>query len=65
MIPMRRFLLTCLLFLVSSLVFAQQTPEEQLVIQYYKDGEYEKASKQRKKQTSIKTITKKKKNNMK
>ena len=44
MLSMRRFLLTCLLFLISSLVFAQQTPEEQLAIQYYKDGEYEKAS---------------------
>ncbi len=44
MLSMRRFLLTCLLFLISSLVFAQQTPEEQLAIQYYKDGEYVKAS---------------------
>lgn len=44
MISMRRFLLTCLLFCMSLLVFAQQTPEEQLAIQYYKDGEYEKAS---------------------
>lgn len=44
MIPMRRFFLTCILILMASLVFAQQTPEEQLAIQYYKDGEYEKAS---------------------
>ena len=44
MISMRRFLLTCLLALLTSMVFAQQTPEEQLAIQYYKDGEYEKAS---------------------
>ena len=44
MISMRRFLLTCLLFCLSLLVFAQQTPEEQLAIQYYRDGEYEKAS---------------------
>lgn len=41
---MRRFLFTCLLFIVSSLVFAQQTPDEQLAIQYYKDAEYEKAA---------------------
>jgi tetratricopeptide (TPR) repeat protein len=41
---MRQFLLTCLLLIVSSLVFAQQTPDEQLAIQYYKDGEYEKAA---------------------
>ena len=40
---MRRFLLTCLIILAASLMFAQQTPEEQLAIQYYKDGEYEKA----------------------
>ena len=44
MIPMRRFFLTCILILVASLAFAQQTPEEQLAMQYYKDGEYEKAS---------------------
>jgi TolA-binding protein len=30
--------------MVSSLVFAQQTPDEQLAIQYYKDAEYEKAA---------------------
>lgn len=41
---MRRFLFTCLLFLFSSMVFAQQTPEEQLAIQYYKDADYEKAA---------------------
>ena len=44
MSSMRRFLFTCLLVIVSSLVFAQQTPDEQLAIQYYKDAEYEKAA---------------------
>ena len=44
MSTMRRFLLSCLLLIVSSLVFAQQTPDEQLAIQYYKDAEYEKAA---------------------
>ena len=44
MASIRNFIITCLMLAVCSLVFAQQTPEEQLAIQYYKDGEYEKAS---------------------
>lgn len=41
---MRRLLFVFLLTILSSLVFAQQTPDEQLAIQYYKDAEYEKAA---------------------
>lgn len=41
---MRRLLFAFLLTIFSSLVFAQQTPDEQLAIQYYKDAEYEKAA---------------------
>lgn len=44
MTTMRRLLLIFLLTILSSLVFAQQTPDEQLAIQYYKDAEYEKAA---------------------
>lgn len=40
----RNFVFTCLLLAVCSLVLAQQTPDEQLAIQYYKDGEYIKAN---------------------
>lgn len=40
---MRRFLLSILTVLFSIVVFAQQNPDEQLAIQYYKDAEYEKA----------------------
>lgn len=41
---MRRLLFIFMLSLMSSLAFAQQTPDEQLAIQYYKDAEYEKAA---------------------
>lgn len=41
---MRKFLLFCFSFLLCASIFAQQSPEEQLAIQYYKNAEYEKAS---------------------
>lgn len=41
---MQRLLLIILIIMSSVLVFAQQDPDEQLAIQYYKDAEYEKAN---------------------